>query len=480
MWRLLLVSVFLFSVLSFAEPWLGNRVSQNCAACHAPNRRNVEFEKRRCTLSCQGCHVNPSGGGLRSQYGKWYQQRWLNSFRSDHLEHKKKPAPLPAQRYAKQPKSFKGKRVPTKWKLYAVRGPRLVTTDKMSVEEDKYDYSYKEYEIVATLAEFLMRVPSDDPYRLERRQLVTAGGDFRYLYLNQEVKRDGTTVSETESGFPMAFDLGVQAKPIKEHFSLVFESRFLNGPNNPNLEDIFTTQARVRSAYALVDGLPFNSYVQYGLYRPRFGHYDPDHTALAQDISGLDQRSVFRAFTIGASPNIPFINLHFIQKIPNENYSQDEGGVLNIGGNWVTLGASVMYSYWLTKAPNAAGVELETEKHSLTGGMKLWDFILRAEYLNVSREFAVDAIDRGNVYTANLKYRFWRENYLQASYAVSDVTRSLSEGEAQEVMVGTKHFLFPGSHFEFLFVDTQEVLGSGSSSVEVKGAGLRAQAHFYF
>src|SRR4051812_42295725 len=72
-----------------AEPWLSTRYAQNCAGCHAPGRKNVPVTYRRCSLNCQGCHVNPSGGGLRSQYGKWNEERWLKSFRTDFLANAK-------------------------------------------------------------------------------------------------------------------------------------------------------------------------------------------------------------------------------------------------------------------------------------------------------------------------------------------------------------------------------------------------------
>jgi len=97
----LLLSFILAPSLLKAEPWLSTRFSQNSAACHSPNRTNLPLAKRRCNLSCQGCHVNPSGGGLRNQYGKWNSNRWLSSFKSDILDHDKRPAPYPQQLYGK-------------------------------------------------------------------------------------------------------------------------------------------------------------------------------------------------------------------------------------------------------------------------------------------------------------------------------------------------------------------------------------------
>ena len=106
MMRTYISTTFFFALVMFtvmpnllAEPWLAIRFSQNCAGCHAPGRKNTKAVDRRCSLSCQGCHVSPSGGGLRSQYGKWNEDKWLASFKVSKLGHSKNFHTMQEQTY---------------------------------------------------------------------------------------------------------------------------------------------------------------------------------------------------------------------------------------------------------------------------------------------------------------------------------------------------------------------------------------------
>ena len=55
-----------------ATPLIALRESENCGGCHKPGRGQRPVLERRCTLDCQGCHIDPSGGSARNQWGYYY------------------------------------------------------------------------------------------------------------------------------------------------------------------------------------------------------------------------------------------------------------------------------------------------------------------------------------------------------------------------------------------------------------------------
>jgi hypothetical protein len=64
-----------------ATPLLALLEADNCGGCHKPGRGQRPVLDRRCTLDCQGCHVDPAGAGPRNQWGYYFEQDQLTSVR---------------------------------------------------------------------------------------------------------------------------------------------------------------------------------------------------------------------------------------------------------------------------------------------------------------------------------------------------------------------------------------------------------------
>lgn len=52
--------------------------ADNCGGCHKPGRAQRPPLERRCTLDCQGCHIDPAGAGPRNQWGYYNSQAEAN------------------------------------------------------------------------------------------------------------------------------------------------------------------------------------------------------------------------------------------------------------------------------------------------------------------------------------------------------------------------------------------------------------------
>jgi len=486
-----------------AEPWLGNRFAQNCAGCHAPGRKNFQdASKRRCTLSCQGCHVSPSGSGLRSQYGKWTEDRWLKSFRSDFIGNKKSVAPYGKQYYAVNQHLIKESAVPAlvdnrkkKKKpkkegvessqspndanrrsnqmsrenkmlkaVYLRYGAPLQEVEETEIDEGVYDRRDK-LEFVQTTNEnpneFVFQIPNEDPYREILRTKIVGGVDVRWQTQRGEFKR--SSISGTEEGklwqnFLMTADLGLRWRPMHKRLHLVWEGRYFGQPGTKKLVEEPASIFFRRSLYVLIDDLPFATYAMAGFYRPIFGNPHPDHTLLSQRMMSFalhDSPGIYdltyEALSFGGSPNVPYANVHLIRKkfdLKGKDES-NQGFAFNGGGRFVSFGASVNVSHWRTKREVIAettGQPVETRvemSHIGIGGM-LGPTTFTIDGISIIKDVPQVGYFTGGVWQFETYTKVWREIYGTAGYHMSNTAEDLNPGRASQIRVGIKAFLTPG------------------------------------
>lgn len=338
--------------------------------------------------------------------------------------------------------------------------------------------SYSEWKaVVESEADFLSVVPKDDPYRLERDLSIYASGDVRWFGITASEK---VLSGDDQRFWLMGADIGVRMRPFDYHkFSAVIEARFLNGPDGEDPEDGFTDHAMAKSAYLLWDDLSYNSFLQWGLYRPMFGHYDPDHNSLSSEVSGLTQDKVFKGFAFGTAPNVPFIVVNYVQPYDKDGgeAATSSGFVVTGGGRFVTMGASIAASYWNTDFQKISDTtKYKRQMYSINGGLTIKDFIFNIETLRAQITSSNQAKKAGNTYTLQTKYRFFRENYLLLNLGNANIARDLTPGKGSDFTVGVKSFPYSNIELEALYVMRKYTENSVNSDYNL----TQIQAHIFF
>lgn len=473
-----------------AELWLGSRFAQNCAGCHAPGRINLEPKARKCSLSCQGCHVSPNGGGLRSHYGKWTENRWLRSTSFGALKHDLNFAPRKNQIYGKKPwASVKSEVTQSGSSLKSEimnSGVELVETNS-PLNESEHGVKDNPYvEIASSQEQYLYQVPEKDPWRQMAESKYDAGGDFRWMINKfQDSTDDGK--NSRDQNFLMAGDISVRSRPLYRDLHFVFESRILGNPNDDALVKDSFTNIMTRNAYAMYDNIPYNTFIMGGLYRPIFGNSSPDHNALgqrllatAQGISGgMYKAPPFTAISMGTAPNVPFANIHIITGTTDtSNWKSLSGKALNLGLRFVSFGAAASYSFQQTSGITAKSEDVITNLHSLGVAGTFGRTTATYEAMSYSIDNKQLALNVGGTHNLDTYTRIFGETYFTLALAAANVAMDLSPGAATQIKTGVRSFVWPGFDIQVAYESTASKLTLTNEIKKTTGA--TSQIHLYF
>jgi hypothetical protein len=278
----------LSAVAASALPEFTVEASRSCSNCHvAPHDwPNPDVRYRKCTLNCNGCHVNPTGGGMRHEAGRFYA-RHLLSILDDRRDERAPapggvPEPLSRERYAglsPQPRVQAGADFRTMGLLEAGRDPN--------------------HAFFPMQADVHLAVRPYSPRRLNRGRLtLLATGGAQ----------------------------GSRAATFGDPGDRLF----------------------VKEWWALFHDLPYQLYLKAGRFLPPFGWRLDDHTAFVRQTLSFDFERQGTGVEIGFNPNYAYAHLA-VQANTRDGTAPvpDDGWNASVAAGyrdfWWQLGAQAMF-----------------------------------------------------------------------------------------------------------------------------------------
>lgn len=342
---------------ALALPMYAQRSGRTCGNCHiSPTFQdpdgwdNPDLSRRKCNMSCQGCHTNPLGGGLRNTSGRYYGQSTLSVL------------PLQERSYSDYDRELVGRDLlnwmRSAWTTPVAGGPNVKKTIPSDYQEALAGVGAGQTGGWSAFGDPLGDVSEyaywDGRYGdLNADPLLQLGGDMRLAYY-----------SGSGSVFPMQLDLHAAVHPI-EHVTAMGtvaargRTAGINAVIGQDRLPFFP-----RNAFVMVHELPMMAYAKAGIFMPSFGTYIDDHTSFTREFFEMDvskSEDTVAGVEVGLAPNYPFAQLSFFRNMTPpeapEGANPGWGAAANLG--WRDLGFSVTGSFMIKRRDLEARGDLE-------------------------------------------------------------------------------------------------------------------------
>ncbi|MEM6731831.1 MAG: hypothetical protein AAF658_09755, partial [Myxococcota bacterium] len=263
---------------------------------------------RACTLDCQACHTNRTGGGLKNSYGQYYADETLPTYSLD-----VRPSAF------SDPERYRSKGDPTTAGVYDIfdgfSGWQAGSTPIDQIQDRTGD------------------IDPDPDWR--------AGFDARFLFLMPE---NGDTAF-----FPMQFDVhgwGRVNEDINVYGTLGLQGRRARTVDDVTVGTELQDLATIRELVVEYDDVPYNGYVRAGRFIKPYGWRQPDHTLAVRNPLGFGQFGQVFGVEAGINPNYPFAQVaafyQGIEDFPGDQAPEGAGvsGVFGFRDLGYQVGAS--------------------------------------------------------------------------------------------------------------------------------------------
>jgi hypothetical protein len=421
-----------------STPLYSARAGRTCDNCHlTPNNwENPALAERKCTLSCQVCHVDPTGGGMRNTSGRFYGKATLPMIAT---------SPRPTQ----------------DWDRTIIGRKDRATTysHNLPLGPDTFEESFAYNDSVR---DFWGRgTPWGKPTRYGffegRYGTLRADPFFRFGW---DI-RLAALLAGNALVFPMQADFPIALHPV-QHAMLFVNTGFrgsTSGFGDPFDDD---REPYLREAFLMLYEAPYQAYVKAGRFVPGFGLRIDDHTSAIRrqfELDGALPESRVTGIEVGAAPNYPFVNLSWFRMTPR-NETPDRWNIFDVGDGWGTavnlgyreLGWSLGGSALIRRRTLEDGGD--TSVFGVYGAFNPWFYWVNVP-LTYQAEFDVGSYQRASGLTANNAAFYGELDWLLTNginllfaHDWADPDADVIEDEFTRLQVGVQIVPYPGVTFD--------------------------------
>jgi hypothetical protein len=446
----------------FALPQYAAQAGRACDSCHIlPDWDEPKPSERKRNMSCQTCHVDPAGGGMRTTAGRYYGRATLPMIAT---------SPRPMDDWDRNLFGRRDKATP--YDGYLPVGPanfEAATAYRDSLH-DKWAWG----------------MPKGD----------TRHGPFagRYGLLNPDpILRFGfdirfaTLVSKQTLMFPMQLDIATALHPAHHVTALMnIGARGRASGYSDTIDDSHTPY--FRELFAMTNEWPYQAYAKAGRFVPSFGLRLDDHTNRIRrefELDGSLPESRVLGAEIGAVASYPFLQASYFKlkskfEEPDawDIFDVDEGWgtALNLG--WRDFGWSAGASVLVRKRPLDEGGNTAT--YALYGSFNPWYYALKIP-ITLQGEVDIGSFQRASGFEGDKLIWYAEADWLArnglnflVAYDWADPDREVIDDESGRIALGAQIVIYPGvtldGRIRYLSVATP----AGSE------ADLFMQVHFWF
>lgn len=455
--RLVFLVLLVGAGAAHALPLYAARSGRTCDNCHSlPNTwlDPEDVADRKCTLSCVGCHVDPSGGGLRTVSGRYFgrttlpmfnvEDRPLEDFNRnffamfDSAPPGSQPTSQPTSQPSSQPAS--GPIAPAKTQVDP-RPPGSPPADD-DWQAMGQPWGHAADSTARKMGWFGGRYGDSnaDP-------LLLVGADARLA-----LWFFGLAV------FPMQADAYAAIHPV-DHLTL---ATTIGGRGRKNSR-IFDEQPEtdeqnpfaMKDLYLMVHELPYMGYLRAGRFMPAFGTRIADHTAYIRRPFGLSQENPntrVLGVEAGIAPNYPHVTASVFKPSTadaNNPVEPGDGWGAALQAGWRDLGWQLGASAMIRRRP--LSLEGDTMEAAIHGAFNPWFYwknvpltwLAEVTVGQYQRPFSGNETQRIAMYHA-LAWTAWNGLILRARYDAFDPDFEVQDDHIHRPGMGLDWTIIPG------------------------------------